>query len=294
MPVTRWTYLLATWAIAGFPWASGFFSKDEILWKAFTSGDGALRDPGPWLGPAIFVLGLLTATRHQLLHVPQLLHDLHRQLPRRAGHAEEHGEASARRGGGPAPRRPARPPRRARPPRTRPIRSGRTSRTSRRAPSPGCWRPSRSARWRSPSSACPLLWTGHEPLLEHWLAPSLPAEGVPPPATPPSGSPGARGGRGGCCGWFFAMKLYKDGKSTVPAGLKPRFLGALDRWSTTSTTWTRPTTRWSIRPDALPGGLPVLVRPARHRLDRQPGGGWPARLSPPSTTPSTSTSSTAP
>ena len=37
MPVTAWTYLIATWAIAGFPWASGFFSKDEILWKAFTS-----------------------------------------------------------------------------------------------------------------------------------------------------------------------------------------------------------------------------------------------------------------
>ena len=37
MPITAWTYLIATLAIAGFPCASGFFSKDEILWKAFTS-----------------------------------------------------------------------------------------------------------------------------------------------------------------------------------------------------------------------------------------------------------------
>src|SRR5258708_34879669 len=32
-PITRWTYLAACWAIAGFPWAAGFYSKDEILWK---------------------------------------------------------------------------------------------------------------------------------------------------------------------------------------------------------------------------------------------------------------------
>src|SRR2546430_15659556 len=36
-PITRWTYLAACWAIAGFPWAAGFYSKDEILWKAFTA-----------------------------------------------------------------------------------------------------------------------------------------------------------------------------------------------------------------------------------------------------------------
>jgi NADH-quinone oxidoreductase subunit L len=38
MPITYWTFLLATIAIAGiFPF-SGFFSKDEILWQAFASG----------------------------------------------------------------------------------------------------------------------------------------------------------------------------------------------------------------------------------------------------------------
>ncbi|HEX8954273.1 MAG TPA: NADH-quinone oxidoreductase subunit L, partial [Polyangia bacterium] len=35
MPVTRWSYLVACWAIAGFPWAAGFWSKDEILAAAF-------------------------------------------------------------------------------------------------------------------------------------------------------------------------------------------------------------------------------------------------------------------
>ncbi|RLB53677.1 MAG: NADH-quinone oxidoreductase subunit L [Deltaproteobacteria bacterium] len=49
MPLTRWTYWVACVAIAGFPIASGFFSKDEILWRAFDSA--ALLVPGwvPWL-----------------------------------------------------------------------------------------------------------------------------------------------------------------------------------------------------------------------------------------------------
>lgn len=39
-PVTYWTFLLATLAIAGIPGFSGFFSKDEILWQAFSSPHG--------------------------------------------------------------------------------------------------------------------------------------------------------------------------------------------------------------------------------------------------------------
>ena len=31
MPITFWTFLIATLAIAGVPGFSGFFSKDEIL-----------------------------------------------------------------------------------------------------------------------------------------------------------------------------------------------------------------------------------------------------------------------
>ncbi len=56
-PITRWTYLAACLAIAGFPVARGFYSKDEILWKAFT----ARGLTAPWIGPAIYLVGTLAA-----------------------------------------------------------------------------------------------------------------------------------------------------------------------------------------------------------------------------------------
>jgi len=40
MPITFYTMVIATLAIVGFPGFSGFFSKDEILWKAFSSPNG--------------------------------------------------------------------------------------------------------------------------------------------------------------------------------------------------------------------------------------------------------------
>jgi len=40
MPVTFMTFLISVLAIAGFPPFAGFFSKDEILWLAFTSEHG--------------------------------------------------------------------------------------------------------------------------------------------------------------------------------------------------------------------------------------------------------------
>ncbi len=39
-PITFWTMLIATLAIAGIPGLSGFFSKDEILWLAYSSPQG--------------------------------------------------------------------------------------------------------------------------------------------------------------------------------------------------------------------------------------------------------------
>ncbi len=44
MPRTFWTMLIGTLAIAGIPGFSGFFSKDEILWQAWSGAHGA-----PWL-----------------------------------------------------------------------------------------------------------------------------------------------------------------------------------------------------------------------------------------------------
>jgi NADH-quinone oxidoreductase subunit L len=40
IPITFWTMLIGTLAIAGTPGLAGFFSKDEILWKAFSSSQG--------------------------------------------------------------------------------------------------------------------------------------------------------------------------------------------------------------------------------------------------------------
>ena len=73
MPVTFWTMRMATFAIAGIPPLAGFFSKDEILWMAYISPHGS------WM--------YLADRRdhrfyHFLLHVPSVVHDFLRRLPR--------------------------------------------------------------------------------------------------------------------------------------------------------------------------------------------------------------------
>ena len=52
MPVTFWVMTIATFTIAGFPPLAGFFSKDEILWQAFSSPHGH------W---ALWLVGIVTA-----------------------------------------------------------------------------------------------------------------------------------------------------------------------------------------------------------------------------------------
>ncbi len=46
MPTTYWTFLAATLSIAGIPFLAGFFSKDEILARAFAAGAGDLNGNG--------------------------------------------------------------------------------------------------------------------------------------------------------------------------------------------------------------------------------------------------------
>jgi NADH-quinone oxidoreductase subunit L len=43
IPITYLTMLIGTLAIAGVPGLAGFFSKDEILWQAWSAHDGAFR-----------------------------------------------------------------------------------------------------------------------------------------------------------------------------------------------------------------------------------------------------------
>ncbi len=52
LPITYWTFVVGSLALAGFPLTAGFFSKDDILVSAWSSGD---------LGRALTLLGLLTA-----------------------------------------------------------------------------------------------------------------------------------------------------------------------------------------------------------------------------------------
>jgi NADH-quinone oxidoreductase subunit L len=73
MPYTFWTFALSWAAIVGFPLTSGFFSKDEILLKAYTSfvkspitgnklSDGTVLFSWPtWAGPWLYGIGLATA-----------------------------------------------------------------------------------------------------------------------------------------------------------------------------------------------------------------------------------------
>src|SRR5271163_4614742 len=42
MPITFWTFVVATFAIAGIPPFAGFMSKDEIIWQAFAKGHAIL------------------------------------------------------------------------------------------------------------------------------------------------------------------------------------------------------------------------------------------------------------
>jgi len=70
MPVTKKTYLWACIAIAGFPIASGFYSKDEILWKAFQSATYVVAGhAGGLVGPAHLLRGHHRGHGHGLLHV---------------------------------------------------------------------------------------------------------------------------------------------------------------------------------------------------------------------------------
>jgi NADH-quinone oxidoreductase subunit L len=52
LPITYWTFVVGSLALAGFPLTAGFFSKDDILVSAWTAGP---------LGQVLTVFGLLTA-----------------------------------------------------------------------------------------------------------------------------------------------------------------------------------------------------------------------------------------
>jgi len=202
MPVTKWTYLVACFAIAGFPWASGFYSKDEILWKAFTQEGMAFPFLGltPHLGQLIYLMGIVAATGTSFYMFRSYYMTFTGVYRGGHGHGDghDHGDEHGH-GHGHVPHE-----------------SPRSITFVLVALATGAV--------LAAVIGIPYAWTGHAPLLEQWLEPALPAM-----VKFAEASHSTEflfqfiGVSAGVIGWFFARMLYKDNRSQVPAQL-------LERW----------------------------------------------------------------
>ena len=97
LPITYWTFLIGALAIAGVPLLSGFFSKDEILFRTFSGGHTLLWAIG-------IVTSLLTATYMFRLVFLAFHGERRHDAPAAPAHPEEeepaaHGHGHARAGG---------------------------------------------------------------------------------------------------------------------------------------------------------------------------------------------------
>jgi NADH-quinone oxidoreductase subunit L len=197
MPVTKWTYLVACWAIAGFPWASGFYSKDEILWKAFTQeGMSFLGFPAPWLGQLIYLMGIIAATGTSFYMFRSYYMTFTGEYRGGHGHGDDHGH-----GHGHVPKES-------------PLSITLVLVVL------------AAGAVLTAILGIPTAWTGNAPVLEHWLEPALPAvvEFV-ERAHSTEFLFQAIGVSAGVIGWVFARMLYKDNRSQVPARLLERWKG---------------------------------------------------------------------
>jgi NADH-quinone oxidoreductase subunit L len=244
-PITRWTYLAACWAIAGFPWASGFYSKDEILWKAWTA-EGLTA---PWVGHFIYILGAIAALGtsfymfrsyymtftgeyrgagghedkerkedphaaaghiHATAAVLAPSHDQAAAQAHAAGDAHQHDQSHG-----------AQPDAH--------DDHGHHGGPPHESPNSMTWVLAAlafAAVIAGFAFGWPASWGGHEPMLEKWLAPSLPAAELVKFAEPGAGVEHLFQFFGvaiAALGWLAAMVLYKDAKSTVPEKLKAMF-----------------------------------------------------------------------
>ena len=249
MPITRWTYLFACVAIAGFPIANGFYSKDEILWKAFTSEHLTLFGVAtPWLGPLIYVAGIVAATGTSFYMFRSYYMTFTGTYRGGEGHAHEHGEDphaavaaphhADPRGHHDAHVDPDPPVAHA----VHQHQAHAPAHVAHAAHGHGAHggTPHESPRTMTFVLATlaigsfvtlflgiPAAWTHKAPLLEQWLHPVLVAQ-VPFAEKPHvlEYIAQAIGVGAGLIGWVFARMLYKDGTSTVPARLKASFEGA--------------------------------------------------------------------
>jgi NADH-quinone oxidoreductase subunit L len=258
MPITRWTYLFACVAIAGFPIANGFYSKDEILWKAFTSEHLTLFGMStPWLGQLIYVAGILAATGTSFYMFRSYFMTFTGEYRGAgAGHGHEHGEDphaalaaphhAASSGHHDAHTEPDLVPAHVVHAAHHDVvhhgpgthgqaahddhgHGGHHGGTPHESP----WTMTVVLAVLAVGSfltlflGLPLAWTHKPPALEHWLEPVLLAK-VAFKELPHVYEYVAQGiGVGaGAVGLFFAWLLYAEGRSTVPARLKARFEGA--------------------------------------------------------------------
>jgi NADH-quinone oxidoreductase subunit L len=243
-PITRWTYLAACVSIAGFPIAAGFYSKDEILWKAFTAR-GLLQ---PWMGPAIWLVGTIAALGtsfymfrsyfmtftgkyrggegHEIKETEEDPHAvashqdadaaLHAHQPLAALEAlaasvpHEHGQ-----------------PREVAPVHRDEHAHGGVPHESPKSMTYVLIALAAAAVLAGFIFGWPAAWGGSGPMLEHWLAPSLPAQERVPFAHAPHSTELLFQLIGGVLvagvGWLLAYALYHDNRSTVPARLKAVF-----------------------------------------------------------------------
>ena len=243
-PITRWTYLAACVSIAGFPIAAGFYSKDEILWKAFTAR-GLLQ---PWMGPAIWLVGTIAALGtsfymfrsyfmtftgkyrggegHEIKEMEEDPHALaahqdadvalHAHQPlaaleaRAASVPHEHGQ-----------------PREVAPVHRDEHPHGGVPHESPKSMTYVLIALAAAAVLAGFIFGWPAAWGGSGPMLEHWLAPSLPAQERVPFAHAPHSTELLFQLIGGVLvagvGWLLAYALYHDNRSTVPARLKAVF-----------------------------------------------------------------------
>jgi NADH-quinone oxidoreductase subunit L len=244
-PITRWTYLAACWAIAGFPFASGFYSKDEILWKAWTAGGLAT----PWIGHAIYLVGAIAALGTSFYMFRSYYMTFTGEY--RGGHGHEDKErledphaVAAHQHAAAAVTAPndfaatANAVAATVPHQHGPVQAHDTHHADAHGGVPH--ESPNSMTWVLAALAfaavvsgivfgLPALWSGHEPLLEKFLAPSLPAaEKV--PFAPASHSEEFLfqflGVAIAALGWIAARTFYLDAKSEVPARLKENFARA--------------------------------------------------------------------
>jgi NADH-quinone oxidoreductase subunit L len=239
-PITRWTYFAACLAIAGFPIASGFYSKDEILWKAFTAR-GLIA---PWMGPAIYIVGTIAALGTSFYMFRSYFmtftgtyrggeghEEKERQEDPHAVSAHAHADVAAR---APEPVAALHAVA-ATVPHQHDLSAGAAPAHADHGHVPH--ESPKSMTWVLIALAAaavlagiifgwPAAWGGH-PLLEQWLAPSLPAQERVPFAHASHSTELLFQFIGGIAvagaGCYVAYALYSDNRSTVPARLKAIF-----------------------------------------------------------------------